>query len=92
MLADRGGWATFIGTSKGRNEFAKGQPLHLPLADRDDFYIANWPQLRTIEGASQRVQEDTMRFATTMEGLGVNLISAVLTLLAFLRFRSGAPR
>jgi peptide/bleomycin uptake transporter len=50
----------------------------------NDFYIANWPRLRTIEGASQRVQEDTMRFATTMEGLGVNLISAVLTLLAFL--------
>jgi peptide/bleomycin uptake transporter len=50
----------------------------------NDFYIANWPQLRIIEGASQRVQEDTMRFATTMEGLGVNLISAVLTLLAFL--------
>ncbi len=50
----------------------------------NDFYIANWPQLRTIEGASQRVQEDTMRFATTMEGLGVNLISAVLTLVAFL--------
>jgi len=50
----------------------------------NDFYIANWPRLRTIEGASQRVQEDTMRFATTMEGLGVNLISSVLTLLAFL--------
>jgi peptide/bleomycin uptake transporter len=50
----------------------------------NDFYIANWPRLRTIEGASQRVQEDTMRFATTMESLGVNLISAVLTLLAFL--------
>ena len=50
----------------------------------NDFYITNWPQLRTIEGASQRVQEDTMRFASTMEGLGVNLISAVLTLLAFL--------
>ncbi|SHL31193.1 peptide/bleomycin uptake transporter [Bradyrhizobium lablabi] len=50
----------------------------------NDFYISHWPQLRTIEGASQRVQEDTMRFATTMEGLGVNLISAVLTLLAFL--------
>jgi peptide/bleomycin uptake transporter len=50
----------------------------------NDFYMANWPQLRTIEGASQRVQEDTMRFATTMEGLGDNLISAVLTLLAFL--------
>ncbi|HLX17032.1 MAG TPA: peptide antibiotic transporter SbmA [Bradyrhizobium sp.] len=50
----------------------------------NDFYVANWSRLRTIEGASQRVQEDTMRFATTMEGLGVNLISAVLTLLAFL--------
>ena len=48
----------------------------------NDFYVANWPRLRTIEGASQRVQEDTMRFATIMEGLGVNLISAVLTLLA----------
>jgi peptide/bleomycin uptake transporter len=50
----------------------------------NDFYVANWQRLRTIEGASQRVQEDTMRFATTMEGLGVNLINAVLTLLAFL--------
>jgi peptide/bleomycin uptake transporter len=50
----------------------------------NDFYMANWPQLRNIEGASQRVQDDTMRFATTMESLGVNFISAVLTLLAFL--------
>ncbi len=50
----------------------------------NDFYVANWSRLRTIEGASQRVQEDTMRFATTVEGLGVNLISALLTLLAFL--------
>ena len=50
----------------------------------NDFYVANWPRLRAIEGASQRVQEDTMRFASTMESLGVNLISAVLTLLAFL--------
>jgi peptide/bleomycin uptake transporter len=50
----------------------------------NDYYVANWPRLRTIEGASQRVQEDTMRFATTTEGLGANLISAVLTLIAFL--------
>src|SRR6202035_5150247 len=50
----------------------------------NDFYVENWPRLRTIEGASQRVQEDTMRFATIMEGLGVNIMSAVLTLLAFL--------
>jgi peptide/bleomycin uptake transporter len=50
----------------------------------NNFYVANWPRLRTIEGASQRVQEDTMRFSTTVEGLGVNLISSLLTLLAFL--------
>ena len=50
----------------------------------NDFYIENWPQLRTIEGASQRVQEDTMRFAQTLEGLGATLIRSVLTLIAFL--------
>jgi peptide/bleomycin uptake transporter len=50
----------------------------------NDYYMSNWPRLRTIEGASQRVQEDTMRFATTMESLGVNLIESVMTLLAFL--------
>jgi peptide/bleomycin uptake transporter len=50
----------------------------------NDYYVSHWPRLRTIEGASQRVQEDTMRFATTMEGLGVNLVRAVLTLVAFL--------
>jgi peptide/bleomycin uptake transporter len=50
----------------------------------NDYYVANWPRLRGVEGASQRVQEDTMRFATTMESLGVNLIRAVLTLVAFL--------
>src|SRR4029079_5902859 len=50
----------------------------------NDFYIANWQRLRGIEGASQRVQEDTMRFATTMEHLAVDLISSVLTLIALL--------
>ena len=50
----------------------------------NDFYVSNWQQLRKIEGASQRVQEDTMRFATTLEGLGGNFIDAILTLIAFL--------
>ena len=49
-----------------------------------DFYVGHWSQLRTIEGASQRVQEDTMRFATISEQLGVNFIKALLTLVAFL--------
>ncbi|MEH6444807.1 MAG: peptide antibiotic transporter SbmA [Oceanospirillaceae bacterium] len=50
----------------------------------NDYYTAQWAQLRSIEGASQRVQEDTMRFASIMEGLGVALIDAVMTLFAFL--------
>lgn len=50
----------------------------------NDYYVANWPKLRVIEGASQRVQEDTMRFSQTMELLAVNFIDAVMTLIAFL--------
>ncbi|MBV8700451.1 MAG: peptide antibiotic transporter SbmA [Bradyrhizobium sp.] len=50
----------------------------------NEYYVENWPRLRGVEGASQRVQEDTMRFASTVESLGVNLIEALLTLLAFL--------
>ena len=50
----------------------------------NEYYVAYWSQLRTVEGASQRVQEDAMRFATSMEGLGVNLVDAVMTLIAFL--------
>ena len=50
----------------------------------NNFYTAHWEKLRHIEGASQRIQEDTMRFARTMETLGVNLVEAFMTLLAFL--------
>ena len=50
----------------------------------NDFYTSQWTQVRKIEGASQRVQEDTMRFATIMEGLGVSMVEAIMTLFAFL--------
>lgn len=50
----------------------------------NDHYMARWPTIRTIEGASQRVQEDTMRFASITEGLGVAVVDAVMTLVAFL--------
>ncbi|RYF14928.1 MAG: peptide antibiotic transporter SbmA [Comamonadaceae bacterium] len=50
----------------------------------NDYYMANWQKLRTIEGAAQRVQEDTMRFARIMEGLGVELMRSLMTLAAFL--------
>lgn len=50
----------------------------------NEYYMHHWSGLRKIEGAAQRVQEDTMRFSTTMEGLGVNLVESILTLIAFL--------
>lgn len=50
----------------------------------NDYYMAHWSQVRTIEGASQRVQEDTMRFARIVESLGVSFMQSVLTLFAFL--------
>lgn len=50
----------------------------------NDYYMSHWPTLRNIEGASQRVQEDTMRFSSTVEGLGVSLVGSVMTLIAFL--------
>lgn len=50
----------------------------------NDYYMAHWDELRGIEGAAQRVQEDTMRFSTITETLGVKFIDAVMTLIAFL--------
>lgn len=48
------------------------------------YYTSKWGQVRHIEGASQRIQEDTMRFASIVEGLGVSLLRSVMTLIAFL--------
>ena len=50
----------------------------------NSYYADRWPRLRHIEGAAQRVQEDTMRFARIMEGLGVSFMRAIMTLFAFL--------
>lgn len=50
----------------------------------NDYFVDNWPKLRHIEGASQRVQEDTMRFAQIMEDLGTSLVQSVMYLIAFL--------
>jgi peptide/bleomycin uptake transporter len=50
----------------------------------NDYYTQHWLKLRHVEGASQRIQEDTMRFASIMENLGVALVEAIMTLFAFL--------
>lgn len=50
----------------------------------NDYYVENWPKLRTVEGSAQRVQEDTMRFSSTMEDMGGSFINSMMTLIAFL--------
>lgn len=50
----------------------------------NDHYMKHWHLLRRIEGASQRVQEDTRRFAIMVEGIGASMLQSVLTLVAFL--------
>ncbi|EGV28662.1 SbmABacA family protein [Thiorhodococcus drewsii AZ1] len=50
----------------------------------NDYYVARWEEVRTIEGAAQRIQEDTMRFADIVETLGVKIVDSVMTLFAFL--------
>jgi peptide/bleomycin uptake transporter len=50
----------------------------------NDYYVEHWKKVRKIEGASQRVQDDTMRFARGLQGLGVTFISSMMTLIAFL--------
>jgi peptide/bleomycin uptake transporter len=48
------------------------------------YYMAHWPAIHTTEGAAQRVQEDTMRFASIMEDLGTSFVSSLMTLVVFL--------
>ncbi|WP_306144572.1 peptide antibiotic transporter SbmA [Roseibium sp. MMSF_3412] len=50
----------------------------------NDYYMSHWHVVRHIEGAAQRVQEDTMRFARIMESLGVSFMRSIMTLVAFL--------
>ncbi|CAJ1365035.1 unnamed protein product [Effrenium voratum] len=50
----------------------------------NDYYLKHWTRLRHIEGASQRVQEDTRRFAIMVEDIGATFLQSVLTLVAFL--------
>jgi peptide/bleomycin uptake transporter len=48
-----------------------------------DYYHKNWHKARLIEGASQRVQEDTLKFARFLEKLGTGLLDSIMTLIAF---------
>ena len=47
-------------------------------------YLPRWQKVeREIEGASQRIQEDTMEFAGIVGGLGLELFESVLKVISF---------
>jgi len=48
-----------------------------------EWYHSVYDRARTIEGASQRVQEDTIKFSRIMETLGTSLIESVMILIEF---------
>ncbi len=48
-----------------------------------DYYHSVYDKARQIEGASQRVQEDTIKFSRIMESLGTSFFEAVLLLFEF---------
>lgn len=48
-----------------------------------DWYHSVYHKARTIEGASQRVQEDTIKFSRIVESLGVSMIESVMVLVEF---------
>jgi len=48
-------------------------------------YLPHWEKTEgCIEGASQRIQQDTYEFSKSLESLGLGLFRAVLTLIAFI--------
>jgi len=49
-----------------------------------EWYHDVYEKARKIEGAAQRVQEDTIKFSRIMEGLGTSLIEAVMIIVEFL--------
>lgn len=48
-----------------------------------EHYHKLFHKARHIEGASQRVQEDTVKFSRIMEGLGVSFVESIMVLVAF---------
>ncbi len=49
-----------------------------------EWYHSVYYHARKIEGAAQRVQEDTIKFGRIMEGLGTSLIESVMVIVQFL--------
>ena len=48
-----------------------------------EWYHSVFDKARTIEGASQRVQEDTIKFSRILEALGTSFIESIMVLIEF---------
>ena len=48
-----------------------------------EWYHSVYDEAAKIEGASQRVQEDTIKFTRIMEGLGTSFVESVMVLIQF---------
>ena len=49
-----------------------------------EWYHSVYDKARKIEGASQRVQEDTVKFSRIMESLGTSFIEAIMLVIQFI--------
>jgi len=77
-------WLALVGVAgQALTQFFTSHYIFRWRTAMNDFYVSQWSRVRHIEGASQRVQEDTMNFAKTTEDLGLNFVNSVMTLVAF---------
>ena len=56
-----------------------------------EWYHSVYDKARKIEGAAQRVQEDTIKFSRIMESLGTSLIESLMVLFQFIPILLGLP-
>lgn len=54
-----------------------------------EYYHDKWELAKKIEGSSQRVQEDALKFARLTEGLCVNFLESIMILVAFIPILMG---
>lgn len=51
----------------------------------NNYYVSKWDHLKTIEGASQRIQEDCQKFAVILETIAIEMLYWSCKTLAFYR-------
>ncbi len=74
----------YVGLATATSYFTRLYSLRWREAITFD-YIPRWRNVtEEIEGASQRIQEDAYRLARLIESLGLQIVRAIMTLVAFL--------